>query len=84
MECVHLLFSIYILPVGAIIRRYGLEMHAYADDTQIYVSVCPTTADGVRQAVLRVEQCVMEIQKWMSNNFLKLNAEKNWDSYYWF
>ena len=71
-----LLFSIYVLPVGAIIRRYGLEMHAYADDTQIYVSVCPTTADGVRQAVLRVEQCVMEIQKWMSNNFLKLNAEK--------
>ena len=39
--------------------------------------MCPTTADGVRQAVLRVEQSVMEIQKWMSNNFLKLNAEKN-------
>ena len=71
-----LLFSIYILPIGAIIRRYGLEMHVYADDTQIYVSVCPTTADGVRQALLRVEQCVMEIQKFMSNNFLKLKAEK--------
>ena len=45
--------------------------------TQIYLSVCPTTADAVRHAVSRVEQCVMEIQEWMSNNFLKLNAEKN-------
>ena len=50
-------------------------MHADADDTLTYVSVC-TTADGVRQAVLRVEQCVKEIQEWISNNFLKLNAEK--------
>ena len=51
-------------------------MHAYRNDTQIYVSVYPTTADSVRHAVSRVEQCVMEIQEWMSNNFLKLDAEK--------
>ena len=62
-------------------------MHTYEDDTQIYVSMCPTTADGVRHAVSCVEQCVMEIQEWMSNNFLKLNVEKkkkkNRDSYFW-
>jgi hypothetical protein len=51
-------------------------MHTYADDTQIYVSGCPTTADGVRDAVTCVEKCVAEIQEWMSTNFLKLNAEK--------
>ena len=42
----------------------------------MYVSVFPRTADGARHAVSRVEQCVMEIQEWMSNNFLKVNAEK--------
>ena len=44
--------------------------------TDLCVGVPYTTADGVRHAVSRVEQCVMKIEEWMSNNFLKLNAEK--------
>ena len=52
-----------------------MEFHTYADDTQIYVSVCPTSCNGVRAAVCKLEQCVSEVQKWMSANFLKL-AEK--------
>jgi len=71
-----LLFLIYMLPVGPIINKYGLEMHTYADDTQIYVSVCPTSDHGVLHAVSKLEQCVCEIQEWMETNFLKLNAEK--------
>jgi hypothetical protein len=71
-----LLFLIYTLPVGNIIRKYGMELHTYADDTQIYVSVCPTSCAGVKTAVCELEQCVSEVQLWMSSNFLKLNAEK--------
>jgi hypothetical protein len=65
-----------MLPVGPIINKYGLEMHTYADDTQIYVSVCPTSDHGVQCAVSKLEQCVCEVQEWMETNFLKLNAEK--------
>ena len=71
-----LLFSIYTLPLGRIIRNFGFALHIYADDTQIYASICPTSADGVSLAVSNIETCVSEIQNWMSQNFLKLNAEK--------
>ena len=71
-----LLFLIYTLPIGPIIHKYGMEMHMYADDTQIYVSVCPTSAHGVQRAISTLEKCVDDVKKWMETNFLKLNAAK--------
>ena len=71
-----LLFVIYVLPLGKIVRQFDMNLHIYADDTQIYVSVCPTSSKGVAQAKLKLEDCVHHVQLWMSHNFLKLNADK--------
>ena len=48
----------------------------HADDTQIYISICPATDAGVLSAVSKIEACTSEVQDWMTQNFLKLTADK--------
>ena len=72
-----LLFLVYLLPLRHLIKTHGLEMHGYADDTQIYMS-CSTPNDkiSVAEDCRRIEMCLHDIHSWMSNNKLKLNSEK--------
>ncbi len=66
------LFIIYMLPLGQIIRRHGLNFHCYADDTQLYI-----TTKTVTPAILStLTDCLTDIKAWMNHNFLKLNSNK--------
>ena len=71
-----LLFLIYLLPLGKLIRKHGLELHIYADDTQLYLAIKPITQQAVDIGVARLEGCLTDIYTWMSQNQLKLNADK--------
>jgi len=68
-----ILFILYVVEVFGIIASYGLDCHSYADDTQVYISVPATVADD---AATRVTECITHLDRWMTLNRLKLNADK--------
>ncbi|KAF7652305.1 hypothetical protein LDENG_00098610 [Lucifuga dentata] len=68
-----LLFIIYLLPLGHILRHYKIHFHCYADDTQLYISTKPNTS----LPPSALTSCLQDINIWMSNNFLKFNDNKS-------
>ena len=63
------LFTTYLLPLGDILRKFVVQFHCYADDTQLYIPL----SQNDNPCIGSIEECVSEIQIWMKANFLKLN-----------
>lgn len=66
-------FKLYTKPLTAIAKHHGINIHLYADDTQLYTSFLPKDSES---ALERMEECIEEIRQWMGSHFLKLNDEK--------
>ncbi len=58
-----------MLPLGNIIRKYGISFHCYAGDTQLYISTRPDETS-------KLSECVKNLNDWMTSNFLLLNSDK--------
>lgn len=67
-----ILFSLYMLPLGAIFRKYKVSFHCYADDTQIYLPVSELNSSSIDTLLA----CLYDVKDWMAANFLKLNENK--------
>ncbi len=67
-----ILFILYMLPLGNIIRKDNINFNCYADNTQLYLSL--KTNDTSRLSNL--EACLKDIKTWMSCSFLLLNLDK--------
>ncbi len=61
-----------MLALGNIIRKYGINFHCYADDTQLYISTRPDETSKLS----KLTECVKNVKDWMTNNFLLLNFDK--------
>lgn len=68
-----ILFLIYMGPLGKLLQSLGINYHFYADDSQIYITFDVKDSNA---AVAKVEDIVLAIKKWMSDNFLCLNEDK--------
>ena len=67
-----ILFNLYMLPLGDVIRRHGISFHSYADDTQLYIAVSPDDTGPIDTLL----NCILDIKSWMAVNFLQLNQDK--------
>ena len=67
------LFLLSTAELAEIAARFGVTLHAFADDNQLYLS-CRT--DDANLSVAALEPCVTAISHWMYANRLKLNMEK--------
>jgi len=54
-------------------NEYHVTIHMFADDTQLYVHC---GRDSTALTIVRLEQCIMDINHCMSANRLKLNMDK--------
>ena len=67
-----ILFTIYLLPLGDIIRKHGLKFHMYADDWQLYTSFRMST----NEAVSSMQMAIGDIRAWYAANTLKMNDDE--------
>ena len=68
-----ILYTLYTSPLGSIIKKHNILYHMYADDTQLYQSVCPSELPSLLE---KFETCIKEVKHWMKTNKLQLNEEK--------
>lgn len=65
-----MLFSLYMLPLGDIFKKYDITFHCYADDLQIYL---PLQNGNNVQSLM---SCLSDLKSWLACNFLYLNEKK--------
>ena len=71
-----LLFSVYASKLFEVIKSHLPHAHAYADDTQLYLSFKADSVVGETEARFAMEQCIRAVRAWMVVDKLKLNDGK--------
>ena len=69
-------FTIYSSPIANIARKHELQVHMYADDTQLYLSFDLNDDNDENDSRAKIESCIKDIKLWMTVNKLKLNDDK--------
>ncbi|XP_051234748.1 uncharacterized protein LOC127351330 [Dicentrarchus labrax] len=57
-----ILFTLYMLPLGNIIRNHSINFHCYADDRQLYLAIKPNEINQLS----KLQTCLKDIKSWMT------------------
>ena len=57
-------------------KRHFPDVHAYADDNQLYISFKPGSSASELETVTALQDCILDIKTWMTADKLKINDEK--------
>ena len=68
-----LLFILFTAPLLDVIASHSVEVMAYADDIQLFVTFTP---DQRESAVKKLELCIAEVRSWSKSNKLVMNDTK--------
>ena len=60
----------------SILESHLSTSHAYADDTQLYLSCSSNVSTGEACAVIAIESCIRDIRQWMCEKKLLLKDDK--------
>ena len=66
-------FCLYLLPLGAILRKHGIGYHMYVDDTQLYISF---KSKEPLEYLEKLNSCISDIRVWIIKQKLKINDSK--------
>ena len=71
-----LLFTIYASKLFEVVKTSLPIAHAYANDSQLYLSFKPDSGLSETEAITSMERCIKAVRAWMLKDKLKLNEEK--------
>ena len=67
------MFTLYTADVIRIANSFGVNIHCYADNKQLYVHC---RAEESAAAVRRMLSCIAAIDRWLGSNRRKINPDK--------
>ena len=71
-----LLFTLYASKLFDVVESHLPNVHAYADDTQLYISFKPDGSATETDAVDALQACIRDIRTWTVQDKLRLNDAK--------
>ena len=71
-----ILYVLYTVPLANILRFHEMQFHFYAHDTQLYISFSTSNDMELTNSITKIEECLSDIDKWMTINRLKPNKDK--------
>ena len=66
-------YTLYTKTIQEIAHNHNMIAHMYADDCQLYIALNKENQTNTENTIA---ECLSAIKRWMSESFLKLNAEK--------